>query len=153
MSPPQIVYVSYIATTPDTLWSALTEAAFTKQYWFGRRPESDWRAGSPIRFWYDDGHGLDVSGEILEASPPRRLSYTWRLEYSDEFRREGFSRVSFDLEPKGKLVRLTVTHDRLGTNDQLNEGLRKGWPAIVSSLKSLLETGEPLAISPAECQA
>ena len=153
MNEPEIVYVSYIATTPETLWNALTETAFTKQYWFGRRVESDWRTGSPIRFWYDQGHGLDITGEILESSPPRRLSYTWRLEYSPEFRREGFSRVTFELAPRGRLVRLTVTHDQLGTNDQINEGLRKGWPAIVSSLKSLLETGEPLVISPAECQA
>jgi uncharacterized protein YndB with AHSA1/START domain len=153
MNQPEIVYVSYIATTPEALWSALTETAFTKQYWFGRRVESAWQTGSPITFWNDDGHGLDITGEILESSPPRRLSYTWRLEYSAELRREGFSRVTFDLEPRGKLVRLTVTHDQLGTNDQINVGLRKGWPAIVSSLKSLLETGEALVISPAECQA
>lgn len=153
MNGPEIVYVSYISTTPEILWRALTETAFTKQYWFGRRVESVWRVGAPITFWCDAGHGLDVSGEILESSPPRRLSYTWRIEYDPEFQREGFSRVTFELDQKGKHVRLTVTHDRLGTNDRITEGLRKGWPAIVSSLKSLLETGAPLVISPAECQA
>jgi uncharacterized protein YndB with AHSA1/START domain len=148
MEKPEIVYVTYIATTPEKLWQGLTSGEFTSRYWFGRRVESDWRVGSPIR--YMNGDQLSDSGEILECDPPRKLSFTWRVEFVEELRREGFSRVTFTLEPTDGAVKLTLVHDRLQPGSKVLEGASGGWIMILSSLKSMLETGKPLAITSAE---
>lgn len=134
------VYVSYIRTTPEKLWSALTEAEFMTQYWFGMRCESEWTAGSPWRIVAGDGQVWD-EGEIVEADPPRRLVIRWRHAKRPELRAEGDSLCTMQLEPGGGAVKLTITHaiDREGS--QLIEAVSGGWPAIVSNLKSLLETG------------
>ena len=109
MSEPKFVYVTYIATTPQRLWQALTDGAFTRRYWFATTVESDWTVGSRVTF-RSNGE-LHDSGEVLEYEPYRRLSYTWRVEFHEVFRREQPSRVTFELEPEGGEVKLTVVHD------------------------------------------
>jgi uncharacterized protein YndB with AHSA1/START domain len=143
MDKPTFVYVTFINTTPEKLWAALTSGEFTKRYWYGRRVESDWRVGSPVTFWVDDG--LDVSGEVLESDPPRRLSFTWRSLCDDEMRRERPSRVTFEIESAGSVVKLTLTHDDFEPDSKVYPAICSGWPRIVSSLKTLLETGRPLS--------
>lgn len=146
---PSFVYVTYIATTPETLWQALTDGALTEKYWYGRRVESDWKVGSTVTFWYQAEEGVAVSdrGIVLESSRPKRLSYTFHVEFIDELRDEHPSRVAFETEPAGNGVKLTLTHDEFEPKSQVLEGCRSGWPAILSSLKSLLETGRPMSVS------
>ena len=113
---------------------------------FGRRVESTWKVGAPVRYLGRDGK-LSDSGEVLEADPPRRLVFTWRVEFDDALRREGYSKVTFELEPLGGEVKLTVVHDELREGSGVLNGISGGWPKALASLKSLLETGRPLAIS------
>ncbi len=152
---PRFVYVTYIAATPEKLWHALTDGALTQKYWYGRRVESDWKVGSPVTFWYDAEGGQAVSdrGIVLESKPPRLLAYTFHVEFIDELRDEHPSRVTFQIEPLGNEVKLSLTHDEFEPGSKILEGCRSGWPAILSSLKSLLETGKPLATSSAEAGA
>ena len=147
MSKPQFVYVSYIETTPEKLWQALTSSEFTRQYWFGAEVRSNWKVGSPFALTLD-GEVTD-SGEILESDPPRRLSYSFKHQLFEEMRHEPATRVVFTIEPHGGIVKLTVTHEGFIEGSKLLGAVSKGWPAILSGLKSLLETGEVLAIPPA----
>ena len=146
MSKPSFVYVTYIATTADRLWQALTSAEFTERYMFGRRVESTWMVGAPVRYIGRDGN-LSDSGEVLESTPPHRLVFTWRVEFDDALRREGYSKVTFELEPLGGEVKLTVIHDDLREGSGVLKGISMGWPKTIASLKTLLETGRPLAVS------
>jgi uncharacterized protein YndB with AHSA1/START domain len=145
MSKPQFVYVTYIETTPDKLWNALTSSEFTRQYWFGAEVHSDWKVGSPFELALD-GEVTD-SGEILEADPPRRLSYSFKHHKYEELRGEPITRVVFTLEPFGPVVRLTVLHDGFIEGGKYLGAVSNGWPAILSQLKSLLETGKLLNIT------
>ncbi|MEN3305928.1 MAG: hypothetical protein V7603_2130 [Micromonosporaceae bacterium] len=140
MDKPKLVHVTYIATTPDQLWNALTDPELTARYW-GHRNVSGWAKGDSWEHRRLDDEGADVVGTILEVDPPRRLSHTWASP-DDANETARHSRVTFDLEPVGEAVRLTVTHEDLPA-DQV-EGTREGWNMVVSSLKSLLETGHPL---------
>ncbi len=154
MGKPEFVYVLYIATTPEKLWAVLTRGDFTKKYWYGRRIESAWTVGSPVKFWDGDSHVLTDSGVVLECDPPRRLVYTFRTEY-DELLRHGvsredaealqkrYSRISFILEPHEGMVKLTLIHDEL-PDEQAARDFREGWAPILSSLKTILESGKPL---------
>jgi uncharacterized protein YndB with AHSA1/START domain len=144
MRRPEFVYVIYIETTPEKLWEALTNAEFTKRYWFGTELMSDLKVGSQYSLVMN-GTTTDV-GEIIESDPPRRLSYTFKHVLDDELRNEAPSKVVFMLEPHGKLVKLTLTHEGFAEGSKLLDGVSKGWPAILSSLKSLLESGTALAI-------
>jgi uncharacterized protein YndB with AHSA1/START domain len=137
----RFVYVTYIRTTPAKLWQALTEPQFTERYWFGARQECDWKVGSPWKLVMPTV-GLADSGEVLEVAPEKRLVLSWRNEFMPELKAEGFSRMTYDLEPDGETVKLTVTHESDG--EVFIEKVSGGWPKILSSLKSLLETGEPL---------
>ncbi len=152
---PSFVYVTYIAATPDKVWQALTDGTLTWQYWYGRRIESDWKVGSTVTFWYDidDGEAVSDRGIVLESNPPRRLSYTWHVEFADELRDEHPSRVTFEIEPSGKEVKLTLTHDEFEPGSKILDGVRSGWPAILASLKTMLETGKPLSTTSAEAAA
>ncbi len=134
------VYVSYIRTTPEKLWSALTDAEFMKQYWFGMHCESRWTAGSSWKLVSADGHTFDA-GEIVEAEPPRRLVIRWQHENKPELKAEGPSRCTIELEPLGRSVKLSITHTIEREPSKLIEAVSGGWPKIVSNLKSLLETG------------
>jgi len=139
MNEPKFVYVTYIATTPQKLWKALTEGAFTRQYWFGQSIESDWALGSRVVF--RSGSEVHDYGEVLECEPCRRLSYSWHVEYHEVFRREKPSRVTSELEPMGNEVKLTVTHEQFEPGSRVRDAVSNGWPLILASLKSLLETG------------
>ena len=143
MRKPEFVYVTYIETKPEKLWEALTDSAFSERYWWGTKVVSDWKVGSPVALEWR-GKVTDT-GVIVEADPPRRLSYTWS-NTSEEFRNERPSRVTFALERYGKLVKLTLTHEGFAEGSKFFAGISKGWPAILSSLKSILETGKPLEI-------
>ena len=140
-TPATFVYVTFIRTTPEQLWTALTSPEFTTKYWFGVHHETDWRAGSPWRLVFPDGRVADA-GEIVEADPPRRLVLKWQNEFKPEMKAEGYSRCTVDLEPMSGAVKLTITHamDRPGT--KFIGAVSGGWPRILSNLKSLLETGE-----------
>ena len=144
MGKPEFVYVSYIETTPAKLWEALTSSEFSKRYWWDTSVVSNWKVGSPFSLVLN-GKTTDV-GEILEADPPRRLCYSFRHILNEAARNERPSRVTFVLEPHGKLVKLTLIHEDFAENSVILDGISKGWPAIMSSLKSMLETGQPLII-------
>jgi uncharacterized protein YndB with AHSA1/START domain len=146
MRKPEFVYVTYIATTPEKLWEALTSSEFSKRYWFDTEVKSDWKVGSPFALVMN-GTTTDV-GEILQVDRPRRLSYTFHHVLSEAARKERPTKVTFNLEPHGKLVKLTLTHEDFEDGSVILDGISKGWPAILSSLKSLLESGAALAIPP-----
>ena len=134
------VYVTYIRTTPEKLWSALTDAAFMQQYWFGTHAESQWTAGSPWKLVSPDGQLMD-SGKIVEADPPRRLVIRWQNQWKPELAAEGDSLCTMDLEPTGSAVKLTITHTIERDPSKFIEAVSGGWPKVLSNLKSLLETG------------
>ena len=134
------VYVTYIRTTPEKLWSALTDEEFMKQYWFGMHCESRWTAGSPWKMVSGDGHVTD-SGEIIEAEPPRRLQIRWVHQNKAELKAEGESRCTIEVEPSGGAVKLSITHSIDRESSKLIEAVSGGWPKIISNLKSLMETG------------
>jgi uncharacterized protein YndB with AHSA1/START domain/DNA-binding transcriptional ArsR family regulator len=156
----EFVYVTYIATTPEELWRALTDPTFVRRYFDGGGPTSDWAVGSPV-YWQmgaDDGpHDWDQN--VLESDPPRRLSYTWHnyqpemqqfFDWTDEqlarMQQEPRSKVTFEIEPAGEgVVKLSVVHDGFAPDSEMLRGVSGGWPGILSNLKTLLETGETVA--------
>jgi len=156
MERPEFVYTTYIRTTPERLWQALTDPAFTSRWWQATF-DTDWKVGSTMTW---NNHGVviaDPEQVILEADPYRRLAYTWhtftpelneRLQFGDELfaklSGERRSRVAFDIEEAGELVKLTVIHDDFEPGSTAATMVRNGWPVFLSSLKTLLETGEPL---------
>jgi len=140
---PKFAYVVYIRTTAEKLWRALTEPEFTRQYWAGTWQESDWQVGAAWRIMMPDGRVADT-GEIIEIEPFRRLVLTWRNEFLPELHAEGHSRLTYVLEQQGDMVKLTLTHDSDKPGSKLIDKVSSGWPAILSSLKSMLETGESL---------
>lgn len=156
MGNPEFVYTTYISTTPERLWLALTDPAFTRRYW-GVTFESDWKTGSAMT-WEEGGRKIiDSAQVVLESEPYRRLSYTWHTftpewaesaGVSDEvlakLANERRSKVTFEIEPLGETVKLTVVHDGFGPESTVLEMVGEGWPTLLSSLKTLLETGEAL---------
>jgi uncharacterized protein YndB with AHSA1/START domain len=144
MSNSRFVYVTYIKTTPERLWFALTDKAFTQQYWLGACCESDWKAGSPWKLAFSDGRIADA-GEIVEADPPRRLVIKWRNEWSPELKAEGYSLCTFEIEmvqdAGTDAVKLTVIHSIDRPESAFIQAVSGGWPRILSNLKSLIETG------------
>jgi len=161
----EFVYTTYIKTTPERLWQALTDPAFTRRYW-GLAMESDWAKGSPFAVILEPS-GVRIADPeqlVLESEPYRRLTYTWHTftrEWAENygiseenraaFAAERRSKVTFEIVPLKETVRLTVVHDGFDAGSAVLEGISQGWPAIVASLKTLLETGETLpAPEPAE---
>lgn len=143
MSKAQFVYVAYIRTTAEKLWRALIEPEFTRQYWAGTWQDSEWKSGASWKMMIPDGRVGD-SGEVLEIDPPRRLVLSWRNEFMPELRAEGFSRMTYELEQQGEMVKLTLLHEIDKPGSKLIEAVSDGWPLILASLKSLLETGQSL---------
>jgi len=143
MAKSQFVYVTYIRTTPEKLWQALTEPEFTRQYWMATTQESEWKAGTSWRISFSDGRVADT-GEVVEIEPHRRLVLKWRHEIDAELRVEGYSRLTYGLEQNCETVKLTVTHEMDKSESKFIMAISTGWPAILSSLKSLLETGRSL---------
>ena len=137
------IYVTYIRTTPEKLWQALTTPEFNRQFFFGTTQESEWKKGAAWRLMIPDGRVAD-SGEILEIDPPRRLVLKWRNEFMPELRAEGYSRMTCEIEKQGASVKLTIVHEMDKPGSKFIESVSEGWPPILSSLKSLLETGESL---------
>lgn len=138
----RFVYVTFIRTTAEKLWEALTAPEFTRQYWFGIHMECDWQAGSPWKMVFPDGRVADT-GEILEADRPRRLVIRWRNEFKPEFKAEGYSTCTMELTPLDGAVQLSITHVMpIADSKFINGGVSWGWPRILSNLKSLLETGD-----------
>lgn len=140
---PRLVHVTYIATTPQRLWQALTDPDETARYW-GHRNVSGWSTGDSWAHRRPDDGGDDVIGRIIEVDPPRRLVHTWASP-NDADNPGRHSTVTFDIEPDGDVVRLTVTHEDLPA-DQV-DGTNRGWAKVLSSLKTMLETGVPLPVS------
>jgi uncharacterized protein YndB with AHSA1/START domain len=143
MQKPKFVYVIYIRTTPKKLWQALTDPEFTRQYWCGTHQDCDWKPGATWKMIIPDGRVSD-GGEVLEIETERRLVLKWRNEFRPELRTEGFSRMTYEIERQGDSVKLTVTHDIDKADSKFIEAVSGGWPLILASLKSLLETGESL---------
>lgn len=141
------VYVTYIRTTPEKLWSALTDAAFMKQYWFGMHCESQWIPGSPWKLVSGDGQVFDA-GEIVEAEPPRRLVIRWQHQNKPELKTEGASQCVMELEASGPAVKLSITHSIECEGSKLIEAVSGGWPKVISNLKSLIETGSIVLTDP-----
>ena len=142
MSKPQFVYVTYIATTPEKVWEALTNPDISEKYWFGYRVQADGKTGGRMTAHNPKGT-LAHDDPILESDPPRRLVYAWKPLYKD-MPDERPSRVTFELTPLKGQVRLTVIHDEFDEGSRIFEMIGKGWPAVLSSLKSYLETGRGL---------
>jgi uncharacterized protein YndB with AHSA1/START domain len=143
MTKSAFVYVIYIATTAETVWKALLEGEFTRQYW-GHDNVSDWKPGSEWQHRRADATRTVVMlGQVLEAAPPNRLVLTW-AEPANKANRALHSRVTFEIETVDDMVRLTVTHGELEKGSDMERNISRGWPRVLSSLKSLLETGKAL---------
>jgi uncharacterized protein YndB with AHSA1/START domain len=136
------VFEIYIKTTPERLWEAITDSEMRRQYSFGVGVASDWTSGSRYEALHPAAPGPISEGENLEVDPPRRLVQSFNALWSEDVKREGTSRVTWEIEPIGDSCRLTVTHDQL--REDANDELYGGWPMILSGLKTLLETGETL---------
>ena len=146
---PEHVYTIFIRTSPERLWQALTEGDLMVQY-FDERPTTSWEVGSPISLHSSDGRH-DVEGEVLVSDPPRRLSYTWKALWFEAGRNEPASRVTWEIdEARAGICKLTLVHDQFPADSAVYADVGEGWPHILSSLKSLLETGQPLAEQPQE---
>ena len=135
------VYVTFIRTTPEKLWSALTDGNQMKEYWFGMHFETEWRTGAEWRMIFPDGRVADT-GEILELDRPRKIRLKWRNEFRPELKAEGFALCTIEIEPYGDAVRLSITHAIERAESKFIQAVSGGWPKILSNLKSLLETGQ-----------
>ncbi len=142
----QFVYVTYIRTTPEKLWNALIQPEFTRKYWVESWQDCEWKVGAVWKLMGPDNQVKD-SGQVLEFNPFTRFSVSWRNEFIPAAKAEGYSRASFDLEPDRDAVKLTVTHSFETVGTSLHAGVSDGWPKILSSLKSLLETGDTLDVT------
>lgn len=149
---PAIVYTIYIASTPEKVWQALTSAEFSRQYFFGHAVEVDLRVGGAFIVRTPDG-SLHISGEVIECERPRKLTVTFNVNWPELIEKLGPTLVTWEIEQAGEAVKLTLiqSQDRELSDDILSGG-RSGWPAILSGLKSVLETGKPLAVQTAPPQ-
>ena len=143
MSSERFVYVTYIRTTPEKLWEALIQPDFNRQYWFGCWQDSTWEKGAPWKLMFSDGRVADM-GEVAEIDKQKRLVLKWRNEFRPELHEEGYSRCTFDLEQIGDTMKLTVIHEIDWQKSKFIEAVSGGWPKVLASLKSLLETGRAL---------
>ncbi|HEY1448509.1 MAG TPA: SRPBCC family protein [Caulobacteraceae bacterium] len=143
MTPDRFVYVTYIRSTPQKVWDALTRPEITRLFWFGTEQESAWTPGADWKMSFADGRVADA-GKVLEADPPKRLKLEWRHQLNPELHAEGASRCLYEIEPSGEGVRLTVTHEIDVEKSKFIVAVSGGWPQILSSLKSYLETGRAL---------
>jgi uncharacterized protein YndB with AHSA1/START domain len=143
MAESRFVYVTYIRTTPEKLWRALIDPEFTRQFWAETWQECEWKPGASWRLMIPGGRVGD-SGEVVEIEPGRRLVLTWRNEFLAQLRDEPLSRLTYEIEPQGEAVKLAVIHESEQPGSKLIEMVSNGWPMILASLKSLLETGESL---------
>lgn len=141
----RFVYVTYIRSTPDKVFEAITKPEIARRYW-GHENVSDWQPGSPWQHVRaSEPHTVELVGKVVESVPPTYLVITWaNASQADD--PGAYSRVTFDIVPYEDMVRLTVTHDELETGSGMANGIQKGWPIVLSSLKSLLETGQGMDV-------
>jgi len=143
---PKTVYVTYIAAPPDKVWAALTSSEFTRQYFFGRSIEIELKVGGGFVLRMPDGR-VDVQGRVVECDPPRKLAVTWRVEWIEEMRKLPECLVTYQIDALDGAVRLTMSEaHQWDVPDEILAGGRMGWPLILSSLKSLLETGKGIVV-------
>ncbi len=135
----------YIRSTPERVWQALTDGEMSRQYYFGTSVSSDWQAGSTYQYTRDDGFNM-LSGEVIEADPPCKLVTTFHAHWDDDAENAGLSTVTFEITPIGEAVRVTLLHEGLDPASGLSHGVVHGWSTVLSGLKTLLETGEPLVL-------
>lgn len=143
MAKSQFTYVTYIRTTPAKLWKALLDPEFTRQWWCETYHDCNWKPGSSWKLMIPDGRVAD-GGEVIEIVPEKKLVLKWRNEFQPELRAEGYSRMSCELEQMGETIKLSILHEIDVADSKLIQGVSGGWPILLSSLKSLLETGEAL---------
>lgn len=144
---PETVYVIYIATTPERVWQALTSSEFTRKYFWDRTIEIEPKRGGAFVLRLPDGR-INVQGKVMEYDPPRRLSVTWHVEWPEDFRKLPECLVTYEIVPAGEAVRLTMTESHSWeVPEAILSGGKTGWPAVLSGLKSLLETGKAPAIA------
>lgn len=143
MEKPVHVYTVYVRATPERVWEGVTNGELTRRYFHETTFVAELKPGAQLEYRYTDGRTA-VTGEILEVDPPRRLSYTWRALYDPEMAREPFSRVTWELTPMGETTKVELRHDRFEPGSMTYESISQGWAPLLNSLKSLLETGEPL---------
>jgi uncharacterized protein YndB with AHSA1/START domain len=143
MGKSRFIYVTYIRTTPKKLWQALISPEFTRRYWMETVQDCEWKKGATWKLMIPDGRIAD-SGKVIEIKPAHRLVLAWRNEFRTRLRAEGYSRMTYELEKQGDSVKLTVIHEMKKSGSKFIEAISCGWPMILSSLKSLLETGESL---------
>jgi uncharacterized protein YndB with AHSA1/START domain len=144
--PPDLVYVIYIKAKPEQVWEALTSSLYAQKIFFGLKLESDWKVGSHWAFVNPDGSMHD-EGQVLESDPPRRLKLSWRVVFMKEARTLPPTFITYDIEPAGEVVKLTMTqHQPAPIPRKFIEGGKQGWPLILSILKSVLETGEGFSV-------
>lgn len=143
MADSRFVYVTYIRTTPEKLWEALIDPDFTRQYWAETWQDCNWKKGSSWKLMIPDGR-IGDAGEVLEIDPPRKLVLSWKNEFMPELAQEGFSKLTYEIEKLEESVKLTVIHEMGRDGSKLIDAVSNGWPMILASLKSLLETGKPL---------
>jgi uncharacterized protein YndB with AHSA1/START domain len=142
------VYEVFIKATPEQIWDAITKPEFTTRYFYGSAVETNGEPGGPWRGWTADRSAQLVDGEVLESAPPRRLQHTWRALYDEGTAAEPYSRVTWEIEAQdGGYSKLTVVHDELDAAPKTAESVAGGWSYVLSGLKTLLETGQPLASS------
>jgi uncharacterized protein YndB with AHSA1/START domain len=140
------VYQVFIKATPEQIWEGITNPEFTKKYFYGTAIKSSFEVGAPYLSIAGDSDDTLVEGEILEADPPHRLQTTWRALYDPDMAKEPFSRVTWEIEAQdGGFAKLTVVHDQLEESLKTAESVSGGWELVLSGLKTLLETGKPLA--------
>lgn len=135
------VYVTFIRTTPEKVWSALTDGSQMKEYWFGMHFHTEWRTGAAWQMLFPDGKIADT-GEILELEPPRRIRLKWRNEFRPELKAEGYALCTIEIEPYGDAVRLSISHTIERPESKFIQAVSDGWAKILSNLKSMLETGQ-----------
>jgi len=144
MSGTTFVYVTYIRATAEKVFEALTQPEFTKRYWAGTTHRSDWKKGSSLGVYTPDGRLWD-SGEVLEIDRPRKLSMRWLNEGFPEMKAEGSTFITYELEQQGSVVKLTLTQTSPLNDCKVIGAMSEGWPAVLAALKTLLETGDPIA--------
>jgi uncharacterized protein YndB with AHSA1/START domain len=145
-SKPEHVHVTYIKTTPERLWQALTDGSVTSRYYFGTVVKSDWKPGSQYRFTDANGK-VHIEGEVVEADRPRKLVTTFKATWDDEVSKDKPTVATFEIQPMGDVCKLTVIHSGFDGETATFHQVTGGWPLLTASLKSLLETGEALSTS------
>ena len=142
-------YTLYIETSVEKLWDALTNPDLTEKYWYGVRMVSDWKVGSKIEGWWPNGK-LGDSGKVIESLPYKKLSFMWHVEGIEDMKTEPDSRATYEFATLNNVVKFVLTHDQFQAESLTYKGIQDGWPKILSSLKSFLETDSPLPITTKE---